>query len=163
MKLLFSIQNQIHTFQVQEEIFPQDLNLLKSSMIRFFESNPPFAVLDLSQSSLQVSDSELQSTLLEIKTHAQARNLHLSIAQSDIESDFAYQNVIESALLKRAKILETKLELREKLKADALRMIGENEKLKSELQEKLTEKKQQENSVPHKLSPFMEKLWSDKA
>ncbi len=156
MKLLFS-NGQIQTFQVQNDIFPQDLTLLKSSLVQFFESNPEYVVIDLSQSSLQVSDSELQSTLLEIKTHAQAKNINLVVAQSDIESSYAQHKVLEMALAKRAQVLENKLELREKMKRDASRMLEENNKLKQEI----AEKKRDQAQISHKLNPVMEKLWSD--
>lgn len=164
MKLLFSVKSPVQTFQVQEDIFPQDLQVLKAGISRFFESNPEYVVIDLSQASLQVSDTELQAALLEIKTLAQSKRICLSIAQSDIESDYAHQMVIEMALQKRAQILENKLELREQMKADALRMIEENEKLKQELLEKRQKAKQEQKSetAPNKLNPFIEKLWSDR-
>jgi hypothetical protein len=162
MKLLFSIQKQIHTFQVEDEIFQPDLTVLKASLSRFFESSPTFVVLDLSQASLQLSDTELQMALLEIKTDAQSKNINLVIAQSDIESNLASQSVLEIALSKRAQILENKLELREKMKLDAVRMLEENEKMKLELTEKLSQKRILNQLTPGKLSPFMEKLWSDK-
>ena|GEM_PF-3292780 len=151
MKLLFSVQPPVQTFQVQEDILAQDLILLRESLNQFFNSNPSFVVVDLSQASLQVSDDELQSTLIQIKTLAQSKEISLVIAQSDIESRLAHQQVLEAALLKRARILESKLELREKMKSDALRLKEENEKLREQLPK--------DDSIPN---PLMEKLWSDR-
>jgi len=151
MKLLFSVQPPVQTFQVQEDILAQDLVLLRESLNRFFDSNPSFVVVDLSQASLQVSDDELQTTLIQIKTLAQSKEISLIVAQSDIESRLAHQQVLEAALQKRARILESKLELRERMKHDALRLKEENEKLREQLPK--------DESIPN---PFMEKLWSDR-
>jgi anti-anti-sigma regulatory factor len=152
MKLLFSMKNHIQVFGVEGEIQHHDAEVLRSALFTFLESQPPFVILDLSQATLMVPDSEIQKILTEVRTLAQSRNIQLSIAQTDLESLRAPKQVLESALEQRAKILEAKLELRQSIQDQTAKLKTENETLRSQLKR------------PSPLSPFsvFEKLWNSK-
>lgn len=152
MKLLFSMKNHIQMFAVQGEITAQDAKVLRTSLFDLLETNPPFLVIDLSGATTMIPDSELHTLLGEVRTLASAKNLSLSIAQTDFESLRAPKQVVESALEKQARILEGKIELREQIRAQITRLTEENQDLKQKL------------NRPSALSPFsfFEKIWSPK-
>ena len=152
------MKNQIHTFQIQGEIQALDLEVLKDSVLKYLESDPLFVVVDLSQTLSLVPEIDLQKQLSEIKAFAQAKNLSLIIAQSDIESMHAHQRVVELALQKKMQILENKIELRRQMNDDAVRLRNENEHLRKSLEEQVLS-----NPFQHKLSPFAEKLWREES
>ncbi len=172
MKLLFAIENQIHTFTVQGAIERRDLQVLRLGVSRFLESKPSYVILDLSPATLSAPDQELQSIILELKTIALSRQISFYVAQSDIESIQAHRNVTEMALTKQVQILQNKVELREKLKAQAEQLLQENSELKSTIQtqfDRMKELKSKENTLAEpqngiagRLNPMMEKLWSEK-
>jgi hypothetical protein len=146
------MKNHIQMFAVQGEITAQDAKVLRTSLFDLLESNPPFIVIDLSQATAMIPDSEVQTLLAEVRTLASAKNLSLSIAQTDFESLRAPKQVVESALAKKARILEGKIELREQIRAQITQLTEENQSLKQKLK------------LPSALSPFsfLEKIWSSK-
>lgn len=152
MKLLFSMKNSIHTFSVQGEITAQDAKVLRTSLFTFLETNPPFLIVDLSNATLMIPDAEIHSILSEVRTLASAKNLSLSIAQSDFESLQAPKLVVEAALEKHARILESKLELRQQIKNQIKTLTEENKDLKEKVKRS-----------PRSISPFVffEKLWNN--
>lgn len=152
MKLLFSMKNHIQMFSVQGEITTQDAKVLRTSLFDLLETNPPFLVVDLSQATTMIPESELHTLLAEVRTLASAKNLSLSIAQTDFESMSAPRQVIESSLQKQAKILESKIELRQQIRAQIAQLTEENKELKQKL------------NRPSALSPFSfyEKIWSSR-
>ena len=150
------MKNQIHTFLIQGEITPQDLTVLNGRVLKYLESDPAYVIIDLSQAQLSVSELELQKILREIKTFAQAKDLSLVISQSDVESMHAQQMVVEMALQKKLQFLENKIELRQQIQLDAVRLREENDALKKTIEAQPT------SSFQHKLSPIAEKLWSEK-
>ncbi|MBS1960297.1 MAG: hypothetical protein JST80_12540 [Bdellovibrionales bacterium] len=145
------MKNSIHTFSVQGEITSQDAKVLRTSLFTFLETNPLFLVVDLSQATLMIPDAEIHSILSEVRTLASAKNLSLAVAQSDFESLSAPKLVVEAALEKHVRILESKLELREKVKEQIKQLTEENKELKEKVKRS-----------PHSISPFVffEKIWS---
>ncbi len=159
MKMLFDMDGQIHHFRVTGEIGPEEVGVLRRSILRFLDSTPRFTILDLSESILHVPDFEIQSLLSEIRHQAHARALHLVVAQTDIESGLARQSLLESALEKRFSILKEKIVLREDMKNRIESLREENRKLRSEVAERLENLK----TAPSTTGPFhplLEKLWS---
>lgn len=152
MKLLFSMKNHIEVLSVQGEITAQDAKVLRFSLFNLLEANPPYLIVDISQATTMIPDSELQTLLSEVRTLASAKNLSLSIAQTDFESLRAPKQVVEAALEKRARILESKLELREDIRKQITQLTKENQNLKEKLRK------------PSLLSPFsfFEKIWNSK-
>lgn len=161
MKLLFTMEDQIHHFRVIGAIETQDLIVLRESLFRFFESNPTYTVLDLSDSKAVVPDSDLQNILQEIKSLISSKNLNLVIAQTAIQARAAKQQVLELALTRQLEILQAKLDLREKIRKDAEFLIAENEKLKETMSDQVQKLKNLKNADTL-LSPLLEKLWSEK-
>jgi len=159
MKMLFGMDEQVHHFKVTGEIIPDDLVVLKQSLFQFFDSHPAFTILDLSEITLQVPDFELQNALTKISTMAQAKGLHLSVAQTDIEAKLAKQTVLEMALIKELDVLRAKVELREKISNDLKEIIEQNQTLKETINQKLDAAKNKNAGV---LNPFIEKLWSER-
>ncbi|NDG83791.1 MAG: hypothetical protein EBX52_01990 [Proteobacteria bacterium] len=158
MRLLFSLDEQIHEFKVTGDIAPGDLNVLKKSLLRFLDTLPPFTILDLSEASLQVPDFELQGVLVEIQTLAKAKGLHLVVAQTDIESRVARRSLMEMALLKQIEILKGKIALREEIHSRLETLVHENRNLQVLLDRSrsLAENTSGRGGV---LSPLLEKLW----
>jgi hypothetical protein len=163
MKLLFSIEDQVHHFRVIGEIESQDLIVLREGLFRFFESNPTYTVLDLSDAKVNVPNSDLQNILYEIKSLISSKNLNLIIAETAIQARQARQKVLELALTRQLEMLQAKLELREKIRGDAEFLIAENEKLKESVAGQVEKLKNlQPDAAPTILSPLFEKLWSEK-
>ncbi len=158
---MFQIEDGVHEFKITGDVGEQDLSVLKQSIFRFFESNPTFTVLDLSEACLQVSELKLQVLLSEFKSLASSKAIFLSIAQTDIEVVKAKQVVLEAALLRQVEVLKGKLELREKMRAEAEKLLGENESLKSAMNEQI-ERMKELNTDSSILSPLVDKLWSEK-
>lgn len=155
------MEDQIHHFRVIGAIETQDLIVLRESLFRFFESNPTYTVLDLSDSKAVVPDSDLQNILQEIKSLISSKNLNLVIAQTAIQARAAKQQVLELALTRQLEILQAKLDLREKIRKDAEFLIAENEKLKETMSDQVQKLKNLKNADTL-LSPLLEKLWSEK-
>ena len=181
MKLLFSVQDQVHTFTVTEELVRTDLATLKAGISRFLESKPSFVVLDFSQATLMIPDTDLQLVIQELKTIALSRQIDFYVAYTDIESIRAHRAVVELALTKKVKILQNKVEIREKMQAEAEKLLSENQRLKLTVTEQMerlkilnektknrSESISSETNFPEtesliqKLSPILEKLWSEK-
>lgn len=158
MKLLFSMDEQVHHFKVTGEITPSDLTTLRQSLFQFFRSNPSYVVLDLSESVLQVPDIELQNTLTEIRTLGKSKQMNLAIAQTDIEARLARQNLLEGALLQQIDVLKSKIELREQIRKNIEELRIQNQTIKQSLQEQTKASASSEKS--RLLSPLIEKLWS---
>jgi hypothetical protein len=162
MKLLFKIEDQVHFFQAVGEIALQDLVVLKKSLFHFFESNPTYTVLDFSSSHLSAPKEKFKKLLIEIKSLSESKNLYLIVAEDLPQSRNAKNTVLGLAINHKIEALQAKLELREKIKADAEKLLNENLSLKKALQdqnEKLKEVKIQSREL---LSPLFEKLWSEK-
>jgi hypothetical protein len=144
---------------------------LKMGITRFLDSNPSFVVIDFSSATLMVPDSELQVVIQGLKTVALSKQIDFYVAHTDIESIRAQRNVLEMALTKKVKILQNKVEIREKLKNDAEKLLSENLDLKNTVAEQMerlqalkdkAKNDPQTRSLIHKLSPMLEKLWSEK-
>jgi hypothetical protein len=171
MKLLFNVQDQVHTFTATEEIARTDLAVMKVGIARFLESKPSFVVLDLSPATLMVTDSEIHSVVEELKTIALSKQIDFYVAHTDIESIRAHRNVLEIALTQKVKTLQNKVEIREKMKLEAEKLLSENDDLKNAVAtqmarlQALKEKSKNDpaaQSLIAKLSPMLEKLWSEK-
>ena len=161
MKLLFQVEDQVHTFDATDELNEHDLRVLKESLFRFFESQPAYTILNLSQASITIPVAELERTLSEINTFATARGLNFMITRTLEEAQKSTQMVLEMALQKQVEILQGKLELREKMRTEAEFLVSENLKLKNAVEEQIQKLKElQKNEGP--LSPLLEKLWSEK-
>jgi hypothetical protein len=156
MKLLFSVKNQINVFTVQQRISAKDIQLLRQSLMIFFESKPAYVILDLSQARLDITEIELNASLTELKTLAQSTSISLIIAQSDIESEHAQNLVVSAALQKKVDLLERKIELQNEIKESILALKQQNEELKSSLK-----KQPKTENTPHAFSPLVERLWSE--
>ena len=161
MNLLFKLDDQVHLFSVEGSLNSQDCTVLKSSLFRFFETKPSYTVLDLSRAQVEISETELQKTLGELGTFAHSRNLNLSFALTSTESIRAKQAVLEIALRKQIEILNGKLELREKMRKEAEILLSENQKLKGSVDDHVQRLKSLKAATPSKLSPFIDKLWSE--
>jgi CRISPR/Cas system-associated protein Csx1 len=159
MKMLFSMDEQVHHFKITGEITPEDLQILKGSFHRFLDSNPEFVVVDLSEITLQVPDFDLQTALTEIRTLASAKGISIQIAMSDIEAGIAKDSVLQSALERQIRVLQGKIELREEMKRNLEQIIDANRQLKSAIEEKnpsLTLNRR------NPFNPLFERLWSEK-
>ena len=161
MKLLFQLEDQVHAFDVAEDLNTQDLVILKESLFRFFESHPPYTILNLSRATLRAPHAEIENALAEIQTFASARGLHLVIARTAEEATRSTQTVLERALSKQVEMLQAKLELREKMRAQAELLVEENSRLKNSMAEHV-EKLKSLQGDNGRLSPLLEKLWSEK-
>ena len=163
MKLHFEVEDQIHTFNITEEINSQDLKIIKIALSRFFESKPSFVIIDFSLAQLTATHHDLQTLILELKTIALSLQITFYVAQTDIESLYAKKNITEIALTRQLKILQNKVELREKIQRHAEELIKENESLKSNIQNHFERMNDiQPTALAKKLNPMLEKLWSDK-
>jgi hypothetical protein len=161
MKLLFQLEDQVHVFEINEDLGTQDLKILKDSLFRFFESSPVFTILNISPAKITAPHAEVESALSEIQTFASARGLHLVIARTADEAVRSKQAVLERALQKQVEVLQAKLELREKMREQAELLVAENGRLKNTMNEQVKKLKTlQDTSGP--LSPLLEKLWSEK-
>ena len=161
MNLLFKMDDQVHQFSVHGEIHPSDLLLLRQSLFRFFEGNPPHTVLDLSDARFQVPDFEVQSVLNELKIAARSKGLEFASAQTDIECLTAKQQVLEGALLRQVEILRSRIALREDLESKMKDLLGQNQELKKTLDSRLSEIRTGKKKSPL-LDPLIERLWSEK-
>jgi hypothetical protein len=158
MKILFSMDEQVHQFKITGEVNPSDIVLLKQSLFQFFETQPAYVVLDLSEIHLQVPDFELQNTITEITTLAKSKKMNLAIAQTDIEARRVHQRLMESALVEQIELLKSKIELREEILKNIEELRAQNQSIRRSLEEK--------NKVTDEksgfLSPLIERLWSDR-
>ena len=161
MKLLFQLEDQVHVFEITEDLGTQDLKILKDSLFRFFESHPVFTILNISPAQLIASHAEIETTLSEIQNFASARGLHLVIARTADEAVKSKQLVLERALQKQVEVLQAKLELREKMRVQAEQLVAENGRLKDTMDEQVKKLKTLQD-VGGPLSPLLEKLWSEK-
>jgi hypothetical protein len=161
MKLLFQLDDQVHTFGVTETLNGQDLLILKDSLFRFFDSHPAFTIIDLSLANLSVPTAELDQILVEINNFAQARGLNLVIARTEVQAVSGKEKVLERALQKHLELLQAKVEIREKMRGQAALLVAENAELKESMNlqfEKLKALRNDQNP----LSPLLEKLWNEK-
>jgi len=155
MKLIYTSRQRnqtevIHRFDVLGEFLPRDLDVMKNSLQFFFgrlssssKKNSkipgkifPTVVLDFSESTIRINEAKLQVFVADLKTAALASHTFLSIAQTDIESMHAEQNVIEQAMLAEISVLENRLALVESTKNKVQDLSKENNRLREELQEK---------------------------
>ncbi len=162
MKLLFSLEDQVHTFKIQESLEARDAVVLKDSLFRFFETRPSYTILDLSHAQINIPDKDFQQLLSEIHTFATARDLNLTLALNTAEASRAKQAVLETALQKQVEILQAKLELREKMRAEAESLLAENANLKTSVSTHIEQLKTLKSGTHPLLSPLIEKLWSEK-
>ena len=146
------MKNHIQMFSVQGEITAQDAKVLRSSLFTFLESDPLFLVIDLSCATLMIPEEEIHSLLSEVRSLASAKNINLTIAQTDFESLRAPRQVVDMALEKRARILQSKVELREQIQTQIVHLTQENLTLKEKMKR------------PRLLAPFsfLDRLWSAK-
>ena len=156
MKLLFHIQNEIHTFSIHDEITGIDTEVIKQSLMRFLNSDPTYVILDLSWATLELPETELEAALLEIKTYAQAKNINLVIARTDLESADAPQRVVELALEKRIQLLENKIDLRENLLKQTALLQKENQELREQ-----REQEPADDGLSPIISPLVDRLWNN--
>jgi hypothetical protein len=161
MKLLFQLEDQVHAFDVTETLDTQDLVLLKESLFRFFDSHPSYTILNLSHAKPLATHAEIERALSEIHTFATARGLHLVISRTQEEAVSSKQIVLELALHKQVELLQAKLELREKMRAQAELLVAENSMLKDSMNEQV-EKLKNLQTDGNRLSPLLEKLWNEK-
>ncbi|NDG86132.1 MAG: hypothetical protein EBX52_13970 [Proteobacteria bacterium] len=159
MKMLFTMDEQVHHFKINGEISPEDLQILRGSLHRFLESNPEYLVIDLSEITLQVPDFELQGILTELRTLASARGVSFQVAMTDIEAGVARTAVLQSALEKQIRILEAKIELREEMSRNLEQIIDANRSLKTAIEEKKSELTLNRRNP---FNPLFERLWSEK-
>ncbi len=157
MKMLFSMDEQVHHFKVTGEVAPNDLTLLKKSLFGFFDSNPSFVVLDLSEIMLQIPDFELQGVLTELITLGKSKQINLAVAQTDIEARLARKTLLEGALSQQLEVLQTKIELREKIRKDIEDLKRQNQSIKESLEEKARVAASAEKS--RLFTPLLERLW----
>ncbi len=155
------LENQVNFFRISDRIEAMDLAVIRDGLFRFFKSNPTFTVLDLSGATIDVESKDLERVLTEIQVCAQAQNLHFLLARNALESINASQTVMELALEKQVEILQAKLELRESMRKQAEKLIEENAQLKASVTSEL-EKMRALSPESSRLSPILEKLWSEK-
>lgn len=158
MRLLFTLDEQVHEFKVTGDIGPGDLNVLKKSLLRFLDTLPPFTILDLSEASLQVPDFELQGVLVEIQTLAKAKGLLLVVAQTDIESRVARRSLVETALHRQIDLLKGRIAIREEIQSRLESLLAENRQLKNQLDRTRSELENRPGRTG-RLSPVIDKLW----
>lgn len=161
MKLIFQLDDQVHTFGVTETLNGQDLVILRDSLFRFFDSHPAYTILDLSHANISVPPRELEQILVEINNFAQARGLNLIIARTELDAASGKKKVLELALQKHLELLQAKVEIREKMRNQALRLVAENAELKESMNLQLKKLKALKNDQ-NPLSPLLEKLWNEK-
>ena len=162
MKLLFNLDDQVHTFKVEEQLDQRDCAVLKDSLFRFFETRPSYTILDLSEARVEISEKDLQLLLSEVHTFATSRDLNLTLALTLPEAARAKQSVMETALQKQVEILQAKLELREKMSVEAEKLLAENANLKTSVTDHIEQLKELKIGSNSLLSPILEKLWSEK-
>ena len=152
-------QDDITYFDVLGDLLPSDLDVIKNSLVRFFEQLnksgtfcPAVLVLDLSECTLRTNENKVQKFITEIKAHALASQVFMNIAQSDIESMHAEQNAIQQAQQNQINLLENKLNLMESVKNQIQALQTENQELREEITGIKVEKKARS---------FFEKLWGE--
>ena len=161
MKLNFTLENQVNVFRVNGRLESTDLAVIRDSLFRFFESNPSYTVLDLSETIIDPTLNGLNTVLIEIQSCAQAQNLHFILARTQEEANLANQSVLELALQQQVAILQAKLELRQNMREQAEKLMEENAKLQASVASEMLRLK---SLAPEstRLSPILEKLWSEK-
>ena len=163
MKLVYSSNrfNQasvVHRFDVLGDLFPSDLDVIKNALFIFNEqlhksaAEISIVILDISESKIKINENKLQLFFNELKNHALASQVQLTVAQSDIESMLAEQRAIEQSLLKQIDLLQNKLDLMISVKNKIELIQNEN----SQIQEKLNQLKPK-----HQARSFFEKLWGE--
>ena len=161
MKLLFQMKDHVHAFELVGDLGAQDLVILKESLFRFFQSEPKYTVLDFSNANLKILQTEFDYALSEIHTYAQARGLHLVIARTEAESGSSKKLVLENALIKKIEVAQARLQIRQKIQEQTELLVIENAYLKSSMKVE-TQTQEINYSTHHRLSPILEKIWSEK-
>lgn len=163
MDLIFKIDGQVHYFGINGTLSSEDVLVLRTGLLRFFESNPKFTVLDFSRAENLADRAALTKVLSELNALTQSKNIYFLTAFTAEEALHAKSNVVQLELHEKIDILSRTLELREKMKADESRLREENR----ELRENLSGLKKAEPTIEigktaSALNPLLEKLWSEK-
>jgi hypothetical protein len=159
MNLLFKIRDGIHEFKVEGPVESGDEDTLSRSLHRFFESSPEFTVLDCS--SLDEAGKARIKTVVETAAIlASSRGFHFISAMNPEENERAGKKILELALERKIKSLEAKIEIREKMRIEAEKLLEENLKLRSSMKDELKKLDGLSRTNPW-VGSLARKLWTE--
>jgi hypothetical protein len=161
MNILFQTRNGINEFRIQGPTSQEDLETLRSSLFRFFETSPLFTVLDLSGIETDGALPALDGLIEEAKSLASSKGLHFQYARNASELDELRKKLIESALEEQVNLLQSRIDLREKMRLDAERLIEENRNLRQTVEDELKRIDHLGETSPW-FGSFAKKLWSER-
>ncbi len=161
MEIIFQTRNGINEFRIQGPTSTEDLETLRSSLFRFFENSPLFTVLDLSGIETDGVLPALSGLIEEAKSLASSKGLHFQCARNESELDHLRKKLIESALEEQVNLLQSRIDLREKMRLDAERLIEENRNLRQTVEEELKRIDHLGETSPW-FGSFAKKLWSER-
>jgi hypothetical protein len=161
MNILFQTRNGIHEFRIQGPTSNADLETLRSSLYRFFETSPLFTVLDLSGLEPDESPVDLKRLIEEAKSLASSKGLHFKCAWNASELDEIRKRLVESALEEQVNVLQARLELREKMRMDTERLMEENRNLRRTVEEELKRIDHLGETSPW-FGTLAKRLWSER-
>ena len=161
MNILFQTRNGINEFSIQGPTSVDDLGTLRSSLFRFFETAPLFTVLDLSGMESSGLLPELSGLIEEAKSLASSKGLHFKCSTNASELEELRRKLVESALEEQVNVLQSRLDLREKMRLDAERLIEENRNLRQTVEDELKRIDRLGETSPW-FGSFAKKLWSER-
>jgi hypothetical protein len=161
MEILFQTRNGINEFRIRDLTSTEDLETLRSSLFKFYETAPVFTILDLTANDTGASPSGLTGLIEETKSLASSKGLHFKCARNPSELDDLRRKLVETALEEQMNMLEARLELREKMRMDAERLLEENRNLRMTVEQELKRIDRLGETSPW-FGSFAKKLWSER-
>lgn len=161
MDILFQTRNGINEFRIRDLTSNEDLETLRSSLFRFYETSPMFTVLDLTANEPGNTLSGLNGLIEETKSLASSKGLHFQCARNPSELEDIRRKLVESALEEQMNVLQARLDLREKMRMDAERLIEENRNLRLTVEDELKRIDRLGETSPW-FGSFVKKLWSER-
>ncbi len=161
MNILFQTRNGINEFRIQGPTSVEDLETLRSSLFKFFETAPLFTVLDLGGMETAAPIPSLEGLIEEAKSLASSKGLHFKCARNASELEELRRKLVESALEEQVNVLQSRLDLREKMRMDAERLIEENRNLRQTVEDELKRIDHLGETSPW-FGSFAKKLWSER-
>ncbi len=161
MNILFQTRNGINEFKIQGPTSAEDLETLRSSLFRFFETTPVFTVLDLGGIETDGNLQALDGLIEEAKSLASSKGIHFKCARNASELEELRRKLVESALEEQVHVLQSRLELREKMRLDAERLLEENRNLRQTVEDELKRIDHMGETSPW-FGSFAKKLWSER-
>lgn len=165
MKLVYSNRrfnqlSEIHRFDAIGEVHSSDLSLLKDSIFHLLrrgsldDASSTALILDLSETVLNIHDSEIHAFQTELMGMTQSMNITFILAIDATESASAENKAIEIMLERKIQQMESKINLMDSIRNQITTLQKENEELKDRMR---TENK----SLKPKSKSFYDQLWGD--